>query len=136
MKPPPPANGPRTVGAPLARGVFAPGGCLVKPATPAGARCRSSTWLGSAAHPARARSSLTSTLLSGAASRSPGPERRIPLVPFLDHRMHAANWFADRGRGKVKETIELVGEETSPAERLRILRELSGGWGSGRQDGV
>ena len=33
-------------------------------------------------------------------------------------------------------TIELVGEETSPAERLRILRELSGGWGSGRQDGV
>ena len=39
--------------------------------------------------------------------------------------MHAANWLVDRGWGKMKETIELAGEETSPAERLRILRQLS-----------
>ena len=39
--------------------------------------------------------------------------------------MHAANWLADRGWGRARETIELAGEETSPADRLRMLRQLS-----------
>jgi hypothetical protein len=31
------------------------------------------------------------------------PGRRNPLVPTLDHRMHAASWLADRGWGRARE---------------------------------
>jgi hypothetical protein len=55
----------------------------------------------------------------------PVPGRRVPLIPRLEHRMHAASWLADRGWGRARETIELAGEEPSPAERLRMLRQLS-----------
>jgi hypothetical protein len=56
----------------------------------------------------------------------PVPGRRVPLIPRLEHRMHAASWLADRGWGRARETIEVAGEETSTAEeRLRMLRQLS-----------
>jgi hypothetical protein len=44
--------------------------------------------------------------------------------PTLEHRMQAAEWLANRGWGKAKETIELTGE-ASPAQRLELLRRLS-----------
>ena len=55
----------------------------------------------------------------------PVPGRRVPVIPRLEHRMHAAAWLADRGWGRARETIEVAGEEPSPAERLRMLRQLS-----------
>ena len=45
-------------------------------------------------------------------------------VPTLDQRIAAAQWLADRGWGKAKETIELTGEATT-AQRLEILRRLT-----------
>jgi hypothetical protein len=44
--------------------------------------------------------------------------------PTLEHRMQAAEWLANRGWGKAKETIELTGE-ASPEARLELLRRLS-----------
>jgi len=51
-------------------------------------------------------------------------DRARSQVPNLEQRMAAAQWLADRGWGKAKETIELSGE-ASPEERLALLRRLS-----------
>jgi hypothetical protein len=53
------------------------------------------------------------------------PGRRVPVIPTLDHRMHAANWLADRGWGKARETIELPDEVPPREARLALLSQLS-----------
>jgi hypothetical protein len=50
--------------------------------------------------------------------------KELWVRPTLEHRMQAAEWLANRGWGKAKETIELTGE-ASPAQRLELLRRLS-----------
>jgi hypothetical protein len=45
-------------------------------------------------------------------------------VPTFDQRLIAAAWLANRGWGKSREVVELVGEPTA-AQRLELLRRLS-----------
>jgi hypothetical protein len=44
--------------------------------------------------------------------------------PTLDQRLEAAAWLADRGWGRAREVVELIGD-SSPAQRLELLRRLS-----------
>jgi hypothetical protein len=82
----------------------------------------------------RELAALYLAIMRGEPIKCPGTNRKSPknapklkdlwVRPTLEHRMQAAEWLANRGWGKAKETIELTGE-ASPAQRLELLRRLS-----------
>jgi hypothetical protein len=55
----------------------------------------------------------------------PVPGGRAQL-PTLEQRLAAAAWLADRGWGRAKEILELQDDSSSQAQRLALLRRLSG----------
>jgi hypothetical protein len=82
----------------------------------------------------RELAALYLAIMRGEPIKCPGTNRKslknspklkdLWVRPTLEHRMQAAEWLANRGWGKAKETIELTGE-ASPAQRLELLRRLS-----------
>jgi hypothetical protein len=65
------------------------------------------------------------SVMRGQAISRPGSPK--PHRPSLDQRLQAAEWLASRGWGRAREVVEMIGETSTPAQRLELLRRLSDG---------